>query len=342
LLPIIGINQDKFMPLILGLGFVFGLILLANLFDRQQNSRLNRLFDLLLAFSNLPVLLMGLVFLAAPPSLLAMMALDGGPLLLNWRAAGWSLVGMGAWGIIASLPPARRLLARVLPLTVDSPVHALALALSGYLAGNTLLSLTQGGLEEMAATAVAASVLDIILMQSLFVGVAILGVGLYTRRDLRQTSARLGLLRPTGHQLLVGVGWILVLVVLQAVGGAIWTLIDSSQAELVESISGELLGDITTIADWFLLAAATGAGEELLFRGALQPVFGIGFTSFLFALAHVQYGFTPVTLVVFVIGLILGFIRQRYSTTIAIFVHAGYNFTLGMLSLLATQYADKL
>ncbi|MBK6325420.1 MAG: CPBP family intramembrane metalloprotease [Chloroflexi bacterium] len=144
------------------------------------------------------------------------------------------------------------------------------------------------------------------------------------------------------QQLLTGIGWIVVLVVLQALGGALWTLMDSSQAKLVENISGELLGNIDTFGEWLLLAMATGLGEELLFRGALQPVFGLGFTALLFAFAHVQYGLTPVTLVVFVIGIVLGLIRRKHGTAVSIFVHSGYNFALGMISLLAMQYANTL
>ena len=77
-------------------------------------------------------------------------------------------------------------------------------------------------------------------------------------------------------------------------------------------------------------------GEELLFRGALQPVLGLGLTSVLFALIHVQYGITPFLLIVLILAVILGLIRRYFSTTIAIFVHVGYDFVLGMLVLLAS------
>lgn len=103
-----------------------------------------------------------------------------------------------------------------------------------------------------------------------------------------------------------------------------------------------VVGNIDTVVEWALLAGATGVGEELLFRGAVQPIFGIGFTSFLFATAHVQYGITPVTFVVFIIGIILGLIRRQYNTTTSIFVHSGYNFVLGMLSLIALQMEQML
>ena len=321
---------------------IFGFVVLANVITAANKPRLNGLFDLFLLLMNLPVLLIGLLLLAFPADLLTSVMQGSNMPELNWSAAGWSLVGMGLWGGIVSLRPVRRGLSRIIPLQAHSPMHALALVMSGYLAGNTVFSLTQGGLEELAATAVSASIVDILFMQGLFAGVALLGVGLYTRRNPQDARLRLGLTRPTLQQLLIGIGWIIVLVLLQALGGALWTLIDSSQAELVENISGELLGNIDTFGEWLLLAAATGLGEELLFRGALQPVFGLGLTSLLFAFAHVQYGFTPVTLVVFVIGIVLGLIRRRHGTAVSIFVHSGYNFTLGMISLLALQYADTL
>jgi membrane protease YdiL (CAAX protease family) len=330
------------MPLLLGVLLVLGLIATANIIVTNQRPRLVGLFDVLLALINVPIVIIGLLLLAIPAETLSSLTMNFSALALNWTAAGWSLAGMGLWGVLVSLRPVRRVLSRMMPLQADSPVHALALVLSGYLVGNTVFSLTQGGLEDMAATAVSASILDIFFIQGLFTVTAVVGVGLYTRRGPQAVRERLGLSRPTFAQLITGVGWIVVLVFLQAIGGAIWSLIDSSQAELVENISGELLGEMDTFIEWLLLAAATGLGEELLFRGALQPAFGLGFTALLFAFAHVQYGFTPVTLVVFIIGLILGLIRRRHGTAVAIFVHSGYNFALGMISLLALQYGDAL
>jgi hypothetical protein len=86
---------------------------------------------------------------------------------------------------------------------------------------------------------------------------------------------------------------------------------------------------------------AAGIGEELLFRGALQPVLGLWFTAILFAASHIQYGLTPATLAVFIIAIALGIIRQRTNTTVAILVHFGYDFVIGLLALLAT-YLEPL
>jgi len=331
------------MPIGLGLIAIIGLILLANFIEADKNARYSRLFTWLLLLINIPVMIIGAAFMIVPSDFFADLFTTNGELpQLDWQAAGLSLALMGLWGFIVSLPPVRRLLARLLPLDAASSVHALGLVSAGYLVGNTIFSLTQGGLEELAETAVSASIYEILLMQTLFAAIALLSVGLYTRRSLSEVRNRIGLERPTGRQLLIGTGWIMVLVVLQGIAGAIWMLLDSSQAELLEGISSELLGDIDTIVEWALLAGATGFGEELLFRGAIQPVFGIVVTSLLFATAHVQYGITPITFVVFIIGLILGMIRRRYNTTTSIFVHSGYNFVLGMLSLIALQLEQMI
>jgi len=111
-------------------------------------------------------------------------------------------------------------------------------------------------------------------------------------------------------------------------------LVDSSQAEQLSGINEALLGNFDTVWEWFLLAAAAGLGEELLFRGALQPIFGILPTSLIFAVSHVQYGLTPATVAIFLLAVILGIIRKRSNTTVAILVHAGYNFILGLITLL--------
>jgi hypothetical protein len=69
---------------------------------------------------------------------------------------------------MVTLPEIRRLLARWLPLDAASPVHALALMLAGYLVANSAITLTQGGLEVLAQTSSAASILDVVAQELLF------------------------------------------------------------------------------------------------------------------------------------------------------------------------------
>lgn len=327
------------MPLVLALIFLFTLIFLANIATASPDKSLANMLNWALLGLNLLIFLLGLGLLLVRPGDLAAAGMETG--LTDFRPAGSTFLGIAIWGVLATLPELRRWLARWLPIDPESAVHTLALVLCGFLLGNSLISLSQGGLESLAETASATSIWEVIASEALFALTAIAGVGIFIRRSGYKTLERLGLTRPTGKQLLRGLGWVLVLVVLQALAGAIWLALNPEQAELLDSVNSSLLGDIDTVWEWFLLALAAALGEEMLFRGALQPIFGLWATSLLFAVAHVNYGVTPATAVVFVIGLVLGIIRQRSSTSVSIFVHFNYNFLLGLLALLA-PYLEQL
>jgi membrane protease YdiL (CAAX protease family) len=73
------------------------------------------------------------------------------------------------------------------------------------------------------------------------------------------------------------------------------------------------------------IALAPAIGEEILFRGALQPRIGLIATALLFASFHAQYGLSFDTLGVFVIALGLGSIRKFTNTTTSAMSHAAYN-----------------
>lgn len=320
------------------LGIVF-LIVLVNLVAASQRPALIRLVHVLLFLAGLALLAIGLLLIAAPPEFQTVLQNEGF-LPLNLATAGGTFVLMGVWGMLASLGPVRRLLARVLPIDPASPVHSLALFLAGLLLGNTLFTLGQGGLAELEATAVSVPISDVVLQQLGFLILAFAGVGALVRRDWAATLQRLGLVRPTAVQVRIGLLWMLGMLAVQWTIGLAWALLDPDQAALLNNVNEAFLADIDSAGEWFVLALAAGVGEESLFRGALQPVFGIGATAFLFSVVHVQYGITPVTFAVFLIGLMLGIVRQRTNTTVAILVHFSYNFVLGLLSLLATYAAQ--
>ncbi len=329
------------MSLIFALFAIVGLIIFANWLVVLNRDDFNRLFDWFLLAFNALILTLGLALLLAPPELLAFFPAAGAARLQNPMAAGGVLLGTAVWGVLVSFRTGRALLGRWLPIKPKSPVHGLALVFSGALAGSTLLTLTQGGLEGMAETAVPTPLGDFVLQQSLFVLLAALGVGIAIRRRLPDLWRRLGLERPSRQQIRFGLRWIAILLVVQWGVGLIWALISPEQSELLGGINDILVGNFDTLGEWIVVALGAGIGEEILFRGALQPVFGLWFTSILFAVAHIQYGITPITLLIFVISLALGYIRRRSNTAVAIFVHAGYDFVLGLIYLLAV-YLEPL
>ena len=325
--------------IVVGLVFV-GLIVLANVLVQRGRENEQRLFTVLLLLLNLPILLLGLFFVLVLPESLNRVFTELGAAISNPPSFGLVLILTAIWGIAACLAPVRRLLARVTALDPDSAVHTLALVSIGYLIGQGALALSQGGLTGLAQTAQPTSVALVAASELTFAVMALLGVGFLVRRRGRVLAQRLGLEMPQPLHWFIGLGWIGVLVVLQIVVGLSWMLLNPEQAELLESINTLLLAEFDTVWEWLILAIAAGVGEELLFRGALQPVFGLVATAVVFALVHVQYGLTPFTLFIVLLAIILGLIRRHYSTTIAIFVHVGYDFALGLLALLAT-YAER-
>lgn len=298
------------------------LLILVNFLQAQENVRYNALFDRLVMAIHLLMALAGVAVLLS--------SMEQSQLL------GISLMAMGTWGVIVSLASFRQFIASRIPLRADMPVHTLGLLLAGYLVANTAITLSQGGLETLAEVTTAASIWDVIANQLIFALTAVFGVGfLIRRKTMAKLFQRLGIEPISRRQVGLVFRWIAILIVLQWIGGALTYFLDPEGAELLNGVSGNLLGDIDTVWEWAILGIATGLGEEMLFRGALQPVFGLTLTAVLFAVVHIQYGFTIITIMVFLIGIALGYLRQKENLTTTILVHGGYNFSLGLLSMLA-------
>ena len=73
------------------------------------------------------------------------------------------------------------------------------------------------------------------------------------------------------------------------------------------------------------IGVTAGVTEELLFRGLLQPRIGLWFANLLFAAVHAfQYHWDGL-LAVFLIGLLLGYVRRYTNTTCCIIIHGLYD-----------------
>jgi membrane protease YdiL (CAAX protease family) len=105
--------------------------------------------------------------------------------------------------------------------------------------------------------------------------------------------------------------------------------------------SGQIASSVTTLGLALLIAFTAAVGEEIAFRGALQPIFGLTLTSLLFAVIHVQYTLTPASGLILVLAFTLGWLRLRYNTTVAIIAHFLYNFVLLFLAVVAV-YGQQL
>jgi hypothetical protein len=265
--------------------------------------------------------------------------------------ASWLWLGLGctvpaAIGALLLLRPVRRLVARLLPLDPDNPVHTVALSMTMLVFLN--LSLTVGiGLGNLSLQVAEVteetgrppiSLPALWTQAMLLVAISLVGVGWGTRRSLRESMARLGLVRPTQHQVLLGSACALALV------PAVMLLEGAAQAlgfgvsQDVESLTEQLIGPLFASPVGVLsIGLAAAIGEEPLFRGAAQPRLGVILTALLFALLHSNYGISLSTGIVFGLGLVLGWLRLRHNTTTAIITHALYNSTLGALAYLAAR-----
>jgi len=299
--------------------------LVANLTERNRQYRwitqaLLVLGNLLVLFSALLVLLMKLAYgLSEAP-------LEMLPVEPRWGTAAAILALTGLLGFVPLVPGVRRLLARRLDIDPDSTVHTTALVFAVYMVGLTLMQIPFiGGLEGLEKLEVSLGSLDLWLQALALLLMGLIGVGLGLRRGVKETAARLGLRWPSWRTWLSVIGLVILLQALDFGVAAGWSALDPASYERIGRISERLFGGF--MSPWGALAVgiAAGVSEETLFRGALQPRFGIVLTSLLFAVSHVQYGFSPATLIIFVIGLILGWLRKRSGLMACIALHALYN-----------------
>ena len=267
-------------------------------------------------------------------------------------------IGLGisiaaAMGILFLWKPVRRVLARLLPIDADSPVHAVALSFTMLIVLNMVVILAIGldTLTEVVVQQAAEGALDDVspamlgglwVQQGLMALWALIGVGWLSRRPLGETLARLGIVRPSLRDVAVGIGAgfsaVLVSMILSGVATGLGVGVDPDVQGLNEVLLGPLLGSAAGI---LTIGFAAALGEETLFRGALQPRFGILLTTILFAITHNQYGLSLSTVVVFAAGLIFAWLRHRYNTVAAMLAHATYNITLGLLALLALRLLEN-
>jgi hypothetical protein len=83
----------------------------------------------------------------------------------------------------------------------------------------------------------------------------------------------------------------------------------------------------------FLLSISAGIGEEVFFRGALQPLIGIWATSVVFVAIHGYFSFKNkwlnffgILLLVFIV--FIGWLAEKYSIWFAIMAHFSYDLVL--------------
>jgi uncharacterized protein len=290
--------------------------------------------------------------------LLALLLIGGGLLVLvlsvlpvqtrseiaiNLPVTGVILLGTGIGVALCLVPWVRQQVARLLPINVWNPVHMVGLQLYLVVLANGLFSFLAVDPLVAVTTSPPETLLDIVFTEVAFGIFALLGVGFLIRRGLPQTMSRLGLVRPQlfhlALALVVAQLFLIVSLVMNALSYVLTPDLDKRLNQVQEHLYQPKGSALVFFA---VLSIMAGVGEEVLFRGALQPRFRIVPTTILFASGHVQYGISFALLDVFIGGFIFGWMRQRTNTTTTLISHATYDslttllpFTLGALPGLA-------
>ncbi|MFW5691549.1 MAG: CPBP family intramembrane glutamic endopeptidase [Chloroflexota bacterium] len=242
----------------------------------------------------------------------------------------------------------RRLLARLIGdrgrYDTGSPVHTTGVVLSLLLLiGQIIQFLAIGGPEGLAQSIEQGGVdpTSLFFQMALQVAAAFLGVGWAIRRNTEQSLGRLGLRLPTADDLRWGIGGGLLLMValfaFNIVVNVITLIVDPDAFEASARASQVLTEALSTLPLALIVATTAAIGEELLFRGALQPIFGNVLVSIFFALLHTQSLLSPGLIFLFLVSYGLGWLRERHSTTTAIIAHFVYNFVQLLLAILIAQ-----
>jgi uncharacterized protein len=269
--------------------------------------------------------LVGLYLLFGIPAVLLLLA--GAAVLLSGdRVLGPLLLLVGLGFGLPLLRPFREALARVTPLepasAIDMTGLCVVLGLLGFFVGTALAPMADNPPDVIPSIGIA----ELLVQAGAFVAIAYIAVGFPYWRDLRDATERLGIVAPDSRTIGVAIAATFASFVVAAIAGLISQQLEPGLSESLDQIVDEMTAQVQNPIGAIVLGASAGLGEEAIFRGALQPRFGIIIPSLLFMMLHgPQYGFNLALLGLFGVSIILGLVRKHVNTTAAMITHALFN-----------------
>jgi membrane protease YdiL (CAAX protease family) len=323
---------SQLLQVVIGLGYVSALLIAANIGEKSFGWRVAAYCMIAgPAVALAAVSVAGMLLLA----LLGRSASSGG-VSTERQVAGTLILFLGAvLTLVSLLPPVRRIFARLLTgFRAESPLHAVSLGLYfGTLLLFISLQVSTDQLKAITQSGQSPSLAFIIVTNQLpFLIISIIGVGFPVRRSFAQALNRLGLYWPGWKWILGSAVVAVILVVFGTAFDQLMLKLTPQQSQDIQQASDQLLKNVNGYVPAVVLALAAGIGEEILFRGALMPRIGNPLSALLFAALHAQYAISLATLEIFILGLVLGWLRRRAGTTGAIIAHSGYDMILLVLS----------
>jgi membrane protease YdiL (CAAX protease family) len=274
----------------------------------------------------------------------------GAPAVFGWGTLLIVLSGIIALAML--FRPVRAAVARIVPIDPDNFVHKIALCITTFLLLSSfvpllalggrppLLEFVSSDFAQQSGQAQSLSVTpqDLIYQLVWQVPLALVAAGWPIARRIRQAVARVNIVWPTVWQavgaLVGGVALaFFALLVMEPAIHALWTALGwpTTDANAFGSIMSKLMTPVGAV----IIGVVAGVGEEMTFRGLLQPRLGLIGANLLFTAMHAyQYG-PDALLSVFIVGLLLGIVKQRTNTSTSAILHGVYNCTQVMSAVLA-------
>ena len=173
-----------------------------------------------------------------------------------------------------------------------------------------------------------------------FIVLALCGVGIFVTRSYKETFSRLSLLKPNKVNIAVGIfvifasfayDWCWIVYTHNLGGQDIATRLCYYNPDTFTSTGSFLPSVILAI----LITICAAIGEEILIRGALQPVFGILPSALLHGLIHGLFAHTAIFVIqVALWSICMGLVRRYTNVSTTIIGHAGFNvFTIILFAL---------
>ncbi|MBA2776853.1 MAG: CPBP family intramembrane metalloprotease [Chloroflexia bacterium] len=254
-------------------------------------------------------------------------------------AEGPFILASGVAFLVPLFSPFRKLIAKFTPMDPNSPIDLCGLGLTLWVMSFFVISALQSGPADVGGLGdggLTSSLFWLILNAVTFVAIAYVAVGYRVHRTGQEATRRLGLNIPDLKTVAISVGMVLPCFAVSLVGSALTVAFQPDVVDNLEETMEQLTSGLTNPIGALLIGLSAGIGEEVLFRGAIQPRFGIVIAALFWTSLHIQYDVSFVLLGLFGVGILFGVQRKYFGATSAVITHALYNMLVVSIQIVAT------
>jgi membrane protease YdiL (CAAX protease family) len=229
--------------------------------------------------------------------------------------------------MVPLLKSVRKLVARFTPMDPNSPIDLLGFAVMLLIGSLLIVSAFQSDPPEpgQGGEELTTNPAWLVINALTFVAIAYLAVGFRIHRTGPEATDRLGINFPDLRTILISIAMVVPCMVVAGIGSALTQIFQPDIVDNIDEAMDQMTQGLNNPMGALLIGLSAGIGEEVLFRGAFQPRFGIVLSALFWTCFHVQYDITFVAAGLFGIGILLGLQRKFLGTTSAIITHALFN-----------------